>query len=259
MEIKYKQHYDEGYFTGKKTYENNGRIENYHGPSLTWHGFEVVSNALSKLLPKGTLLDIGCSGGDLAKYLMQKGFDCYGIEISEYAIQNCVKEMKERIALADITECPDILYNYINADIGQSGVPSPKKFPDKFDMLIATDLLEHIYEEDLDKTFNWMLSKCNKEMFFCVATAQNPAPGVNPNKYEFIAKKGEPIPKEFEATAVSGHVNVRTFKWWAKYFLKRGLKISWDKMYMFQAIREKNKGWKDTEGWNMQTTFFLEK
>lgn len=268
MEIDYKKHYDDAYFTGKKTYKDaQGNVHAYHGPALTWEGFHVVGSALASLLPKGTLLDIGCSGGDLARYLMKYGFDSYGIEISEYAVKNCVPEMRGKIALNDISECPETLLSYHTEKFpsGNFGLyvntksafssENPEwafRFPDQFDTLIATDLLEHIYAEDLNKTFNWMLSKTRKWMFFCVAT-------VIPPTKEFVAKKGEPIPLEYEATAVSGHVNVRTFTWWAKYFKAKGLKIRWDLMYLFQARREQDEGWRNTGGWNMQTTFFLEK
>lgn len=250
MEITYKDHYDDNYFTGKKTYQDaQGNTHVYHGPALVWEGFDFIAAALAKLLPKGSLLDIGCSAGDLARRIMARGFDCYGIEISQYAIKNCVEELRGRIALADITETPEHMWGGpMNAEGWCSQLPKT------FDTLIATDLLEHIYYEDLDKTFDWMLSKTNKWMFFCVATTT-----AESHKGEFVAKKGEPIPPEFEATAISGHVNVRSFKWWAKYFESKGLEIDWQRMYLFQMQREQHAGWRDTMGWNMMTTFFLRK
>lgn len=249
MEIKYRDHYNDEYFTGKKIYhDHEGNARNYHGPALQWEGFQVVAGALAALWKPGSLLDIGCSGGDLASRLMQKGFDCYGVEISEYAIMNCVSEMKGRIALADISETPNTLRGW---DLSKQPTPP---FQDKFDYLIATDLLEHIYREDLDNTFDWMTSKADR-FFYCVATVSG-APG----EKSFIAKKGEPIPPEFEGSAVSGHVNIQSYhKFWIPYFKSKGLKIDWEKMYMFQALRERHQGWKNTGGWSMLTTVFLEK
>jgi len=254
MEINYKDHYTSDYFTGKKTYtDHEGKTQTYHGPSLAWEGFQPIANALAGLLPKGTLLDIGCSGGDLARYLQRKGFDPYGVEISEYAIQNCVPEMKGRIALVDITEIPKMLFPY-DKNFAWGDERALEPFPDQFDTVIATDLLEHIYQEDLDKTFDWILRKTEEWLFFCVATVDE-----NPHKAEFVAKKGEPIPKEYEATAVSGHVNVRTFRWWVKFFESKNLEIDYKRMYLFQIKREMDKAWRDTAGWNMTTTFFLRK
>lgn len=256
MEITYKEHYNESYFTGKKTYvDHEGKTQQYHGPSLTWQGFLPIANALASLLPKGTLLDIGCSGGDLARYLKQKGFDPYGVEISEYAIQNCVEKMRERVALADITETPKTLFPY-DKNFAWGNEKALEPFPEQFDTVIATDLLEHIYSEDLDKTFDWILRKTKKWLFFCVATS---GADTDPNKRDFVHKKGTAIPPEWEATAVSGHVHVRPFKWWAKYFESKNLEIDYQRMYLFQIKRELDKAWKDTGGWNMQCTFFLRK
>jgi len=257
MNIDYDTHYGDDYWTGRKTYRTaDGRTHVYHGPSLVWDGFNAIADTLAGLLPAGTLLDIGCGSGDLARRMLKRGFDAYGVDISDYAVRNAVPEMRGRLTLADITTCPKTL----EPPVLRSETPEKNRFPDQFDVLMATDLLEHIYEEDLNKTFDWMMSKTKTWMFFCVATAIPPAsPAFELNKIEFVHKKGEPIPLEWEGTAVSGHVNVRVFGYWAKFFQEKGLKIDWQRMYLFQAKREMNKAWRDTGGWNMQTTFVLKK
>lgn len=237
MKIDYGTHYTNEYFEGEKTYTDaQGIIRNYSGPALRWEGFEFIADALAPLVSGKRALDIGCSAGDLCQYLQQKGFDAWGVDISEYAIKNTVEGMRGKTALLDITTTPDKI----------------EGFPDTFDLVLSTDLLEHIYEEDLDRTFDWIVSKSNKWLFFCVATAAH-------DKEQFILKKGEEVPKHMEGVAVSGHVNVRPFTYWARYFRSKSLKIRWDLMYMFQMKREMNPAWRATIGWNMTTTFFLEK
>lgn len=243
MKIDYEEHYNDAYWQGRKTYKDGqGREKIYHGPSLTWEGFSFIADTLAPLLPKGTLLDIGCSGGDLCKYLQGHNFDTYGVDISKYALNNVVPSMRDNVALVDITTTPKEI----------TGYHSGKVFPEQFDTLISTDLLEHIYKEDLDQTFDWMLSKTKKFLFFCVATAAF-------DKESFVAVKGEPIPPEFEGTAVAGHVHVKPFNFWAKYFTSKKLTIEWSRMYRFQMRREQIPPWRDTMGWNCSTTFFLSK
>ena len=248
MKIDYEAHYDDSYWQGRKTYKDGqGKEKIYHGPSLAWEGFQFIADTLTPLLPKGSLLDIGCSGGDLANRLRLNGFDSYGVDISTYALKNCVDGMRDRVALCDITACPEVINSWHHTEDGWP------VFPAQFDNLIATDLLVHIYEEDLNSTFDWMLSKTKKSMFFCVATASW-------DKEEFVARKGQPIPPEFEGTAVAGHLNVRQFyKYWCKFFIAKNLTIRWDLMYRFQARREQIEPWKNTPGWNMATTVFLDK
>lgn len=238
MKIDYGEYYNGDYFTGKKKYNDGHETKNYHGPSLTWDGFDHVADALRVVLPHGPLLDVGCGGGDLARRLKARGFDPYGVDISEYAIENASVDMRDRLHICDISASP----------------PLPPHFPETFKSVIATDLLEHIYEEDLEKTFNWILERTEKWLFFCVATAAH-------DKKEFILKKGEPVPPRDEKVAVSGHVNVRTFWYWLKFFENfpnRILRVDWKKMYLFQLRREAIPAWRDTMGWNMQTTFILE-
>lgn len=231
MKIDYAEHYNKAYFTGGKRYRDSaGREQTYHGPSLVWEGFQSVADALAQILPKGSLLDVGCSAGDLTRRMLNHGYDAYGVDISQYAIDNCHPDMRERLSVADISTAPSV------------GGP--------FDCLISTDLLEHIYLEDLDKTFQWMLDNTKKWFFFLVAVADGE---------EFVHTKGVEIPERWQMTAISGHIHVRRWQWWARYFGQKGLKIRWDLMYAFQLFREKNKDWKNTGGWDMPSTWVLEK
>lgn len=231
MIIDYASHYNKEYWTRQKTYRTaDGKEHVYGGPSLTWDGFDLIADALAKILPRGKLLDIGCGGGDLTHRLLKRGFDAYGVDISEYALANCHEDMKSRLQLADISSSPEV------------GGP--------FDIVLATDLLEHLYASDLDVAFDWMLANTKRWMFFCVAVADGE---------EFVHTKGTEVPLRFEATSIAGHVNVRNFRYWIKYFQSKGLKVRFDLSYMFQIIREKHPGWMTTGGWNLSSTWFLEK
>lgn len=234
MKVEYGTFYDSDYWTGQKQYMGPGDVpENYHGPSLAWEGFQFVADAIAALLPGKSLLDIGCGGGDLASRFLQHGYDAYGIDISNYAVEHCVEAMRGRLGVADITTTPAIPYTY--------------------DLVMATDLLEHIYEEDLSRTFDWMMQLSNRWLFFCVATAGSP------DKGEFVLEKGATVPIEHETTAVSGHVNVRHWMYWIKFYENKGLKVRWDLMYKLQVMREACAPWRDCMGWNNQTTHILEK
>jgi len=246
MDIVYSEHYSSEYWQGTKKYRGVDGMEHaYTGPSLTWDGFDLVADALCRVWkPKAgdTMLDVGCGGGDFARRMMRRGLDAYGCDVSEYALDNVVPEMRDRVAYCDITQAPKVLPCRHTMD----------HLPAKYDFVTSLDLMEHLYPEDLDATFDWICSKTQRKLFLLVAT-------VDTDKQEFIHVKGTPIPLEWEATAVSGHVHVRHFEWWVKYFSKRGMKIDWPRMYLFQRERERDHGWHNTGGWSHGTTFFLEK
>lgn len=85
--------------------------------------------ALVEKYPKNSkILDIGCSGGPLISDLNKIGFnDIYGIDISEDAIKICKDRGLKKISL----ERGESL-NFKN---------------EEFDVIIASDILEHIKEE----------------------------------------------------------------------------------------------------------------
>ena len=72
--------YDEGY---------------YHGDVYTDYTFESVKATNEKRMNlvkqfwkgKGKILDVGCASGFFLLIAKNQGFDTYGIDISEYAIQ----------------------------------------------------------------------------------------------------------------------------------------------------------------------------
>jgi cyclopropane fatty-acyl-phospholipid synthase-like methyltransferase len=234
--IDYEAHYDRDYFTGQKTYRDAKGVEHkYHGPALEWEFFSTIADSFNRVFPVSgkKILDLGCSAGDFARRLMvNHGADAYGVEISDYAINNCVAEMRGRILKADITTCPDV-------------------FGNAFDLITCLDCVEHIYDEDWDKTFDWMLSK-SKNIFLLIATASD-ANDV------FVHKKGTPIPQNREGQAISGHIRVETPGFWLRYFKQKSIVVDWFKMYAFQMLREKHPAWLNTGGWRLANTWFLHK
>jgi 2-polyprenyl-3-methyl-5-hydroxy-6-metoxy-1,4-benzoquinol methylase len=75
------------------------------------------------------ILDIGCGNGYLAKELLKKGFNVYGIDASQQGIEFAKKDYPDRFFVQDIND---------------------KKLPQeiqhlKFDTVISTEVIEHLY------------------------------------------------------------------------------------------------------------------
>lgn len=250
MKIDYKDHYDAAYWTGEKTFvDEHGKIQKYHGPSLEWDGFETIARIIQKCFGKsretmGSVLDIGCGGGDLVSRLTSSP---YGVEISEHAIRNCVPAMRDRIALADITHEPKTLASpWFDAERAWDTL-----LPLDYDFVISTDLMEHIYESDLHGTFNWMMCRARRFMFLLVATMPD-------GEREFVHTKGAIVPPEYEQTAVSGHINVRNWRYWAKFFREQGCDIRWDLMWNFHREVRQHEWLRDMEAWGHSNVWILE-
>lgn len=93
---------------------------------------EVVLALVKKLYPDRKqikILEIGCSGGPLLKLLSSQGYSqIFGVDISKQAIRLCKKRGLKKVFL-------------------MNGV-KPEFDSEEFDLIIASDVLEHIRDDD---------------------------------------------------------------------------------------------------------------
>ena len=114
---------------------------------------EMIKILLEDFPKDSEILDVGCSGGVLLKELKKEGFrNIIGIDISEKAIDLCKKNGLKNLYVMD------------GGDL---------KFRNKFDLIIASDVLEHI-ENDKKVVESWKkaLKKGGKVICFVPALDQ---------------------------------------------------------------------------------------
>lgn len=99
-----------------------------------WKPFfdNIAQNIIEQFNPT-TVLDAGCAIGYLVESLREKGVEAYGFDISEYAISNVTEEIKPYCAVHSITD------------------NLPGTFPQKFDLVITIEVLEHLFPEEGSK------------------------------------------------------------------------------------------------------------
>ena len=89
------------YFDGKRSYGYGGYY--YDG---RWKNVAKEFIKFYKLKPGDKVLDVGCAKGFFVKDLIDKKIDAYGIDISKYAIDNSVPEIKYKLKVANATNLP---------------------------------------------------------------------------------------------------------------------------------------------------------
>lgn len=91
QDFDFKNYYSEYYFekVHKDGYDGYVGYEDYIKNRLTkWpeykSGYEEQIKKIERFVSCGRLLEVGCAAGFLLKVARERGWDCYGIEISEY-------------------------------------------------------------------------------------------------------------------------------------------------------------------------------
>lgn len=115
---------------------------------IIYYGAPAVRALMVKrFLNPETVLDIGCGKGNLVLWLRRLGVKAYGVDISNYALENAHKPIKKYLSKAGIADLP----------FENSG----------FDLVVTFNLLEHINEKDLPRAIDesrrvakrWVLHK----------------------------------------------------------------------------------------------------
>lgn len=208
-------YYDEKYFAdprGKEFRRSDGSIGNWGYQNLTgeWLGCKDITEAWKKLFKLRKchtdsklckVLDVGCGRGQFITYLRDIGIEAWGFDYSSWAILNRYPRcQKGWIVQHDAT----VTWPY-----GSS----------TFDLVLALDLLEHIYLEDIDKVLTEMYRVAKRWIFLQVATIGGGS-GSEIHERGYILKKGEPVPIELQGCAVAGHVTVQNRQFWIDKLIK---------------------------------------
>ena len=91
-----------------KEYFDGSRMFGYGGYYYDGRWKKVVNDFINyyKLKPGDKVLDIGCAKGYLVKEFLDKKIDAYGLDISQYAIDNCHPKVRGRLYLGNASKLP---------------------------------------------------------------------------------------------------------------------------------------------------------
>ena len=132
-----------------------------------------------------SVLDFGCAKGFLVHALNLLGKEAIGVDISEYALQTSLKQVKDKLFLLD-------------KPLSEMGF--------KIDLLIAKDVLEHIPEEDIDNVLSEFYKVCD-QAFLVIPLGDNDAFRI----------------REYEIDKT--HVTRKDEEWWINKINKSGFKL----------------------------------
>jgi SAM-dependent methyltransferase len=202
-------YYDEKYFSdpnGKQFLKPDGSTANWGYQNLTgeWLGCKPITEVWKDIFKLKKchsdtglckVLDIGCGRGQFVTYLRDIGVEAWGFDFSEFSIKNPYHRcQKGWIVQHDATK----KWSYGNK---------------AFDLVVALDLFEHLYTDDISFVIEEMFRVAKKYIFLQIATIGGGS-GSGLHDRGYILRRGENVPIELEGMAVAGHVTVQDRQFW---------------------------------------------
>lgn len=168
-------------------------------PTLRMAHFLIQQLGIST---NNTVLDYGCAKGYFVKALRTFDINAFGVDISEYAIKACPKEVADYCQV--IQGPPDI------AHIGRN-----------FDWVVSKDVFEHISEDVLRKLLT-TLAIYSENMFLAIPL------GRDDNSASFV------IPAYNQDVT---HITIKPLAWWVDIFEDCGWNVV-DTRFKFPGMKE---------------------
>lgn len=176
-----REYFEDGLASGLSLYKDYRWL-----PELTIPMAASIAHTLG-FAQHTTCLDFGCAKGFLVKALLYLGYNAYGYDISEYAVNHCDPEV-----LGRIYSCVDELKLNVQS----------------FDWLISKDVLEHIPYAQLPGALHSIKCIAKRSLIIvplsCASGESYIAPEYNEDKTHVVR---EPV------------------EWWVQLFKKEGFTI----------------------------------
>jgi SAM-dependent methyltransferase len=142
-----KTFYDEEYFEGHTKAHRPP-----YSRELVYSKFLYLAKMLKRQTHPETVLDLGCAKGYFVEAFLELGAkDVWGIDISKYAVYNSPPEIRHRLIIGDIEE----------------GLPFED---DKFDLITAIDLFEHLYHPSNVLEESYRILKKGGKMYMSICS-----------------------------------------------------------------------------------------
>lgn len=210
-------YYDEAYFTGRhggKTFlDADGKVKewSYYNPDGEWLGAEPIMKAIRTILNPRNMLSVGEGRGVFCAYAQDQGIISTGIDFSKWAIEHPYPRAKGLVEIGDVRDL--------------------KFEDDSFSLVFCSDIMEHIYTDDLPKAISEIQRVANKWIFYNIGASM-----MNDKTDDLIVVKNQLPPRDRLVTTVAGHVTVKSEAWWREKLGGNGWKFRDDLVAEFRKI-----------------------
>ena len=122
----YQEEYFKGTFDSEETFNVSGwdYFDPVHYSEVLLHSRQAL-DTIERFLPPGKILDVGCGPGIFLRETLSKGWDPYGFDISDFAVQYAI----EKLGLPNVKKMNVKEMNYVD---------------NSFDVITMFHIIEHV-------------------------------------------------------------------------------------------------------------------
>ncbi|MEO0249484.1 MAG: glycosyltransferase [candidate division WOR-3 bacterium] len=128
--------------------------------------FVSIADHIVRDIRPSTVLDVGCAMGFLVEALRQRGVEAFGVDISEYAIQNVHPNIQPYCWVGSVTD----------------------PFPQKYDLIVCIEVLEHLPHHEAEQAVENLCRHSDDVLFSSTPLDYKEATHVNVQPPEYWAE-----------------------------------------------------------------------
>ena len=201
-----------------------------------WNFQSFLDKLIELLGLPETVIDAGAGCGGLIATVNNNGIKGVGLEFSQFAIDNAILDARKYLTKWDLEQ-----------------IPWPVE---QHDWVLMVDLMEHLFEDRVDKVIEEAKKKAKKYIIAKICTAQMPREVWSAKRASYEQVLAQAKSEGFEWLVASGHVTCRVPDFWEKKFadshwvlrtdlaerLKRELKLpeDWRTTIILENVSQKN-------------------
>lgn len=195
------EYYDAQYFEsdkyGPKILEYEGKTyEKYvYKKKSKWEEWIKISKIFKELFNPQSVLDVGCGCGSFLEWAFDVFDSVCGVDYSSWAVHNLINpKLREKIFQADARKLPF-----------KAG---------SFDLVVCSDVLEHIYVQDVDWVLGELFRVSKQWVFLHIAVSDDYKRIYGEPKEYIYSGSPEDSFLEWNVFQEGGHVTVKPELWW---------------------------------------------
>ncbi len=198
----------------RDVYETLYSKAGYHAGTADTHGIPNVHTVQRKYMRQvESVLDVGCSHGDVVAHFWRLGKLSSGMDVSPTAVRRAAQTRCKPDGECNATRCVEECFR-------AGSVLAIPWADESFDAVVSSDVMEHIAEDDVPAAVREIHRVSRKLVLLLIA----PRAEINKRPVQQLQRLARTAAAEHASLAKVStlHLTVKNLSWWANAFVTHG-------------------------------------